>query len=125
MTAPKITTVHRTAYGSFLVAWADGTHGAIGDNEPGGVRAVIAESGQTLDIPDDAAPGWWGVPTDIPTPEPLPDLTAWCVRDNGRPWWTTLEMCHWARDVQLLATLTVTTDPATGEPVATVKRVTP
>lgn len=77
-------------------------------------------------IPDDLPPGAWGLAESKTRPEPLADLTRWhyVLNDGGRRW------ADWGPEVastasRHTATLTVRTDPATGEPVVKIERVTP
>ncbi len=65
MTAPKVTVVVLDADGEW---WPWNVNGDTVDILPTRSRlhARLAESGQVLDIPADAAPGWFGVPTDKP-----------------------------------------------------------
>lgn len=123
MTPPKITTVHRMVNGTWMTMYDDGKWASwIGALLPG----ELAACGQTLDIPGGVRPGWWGVPTDLPAPEPLPDLTMWCYSTMEQAaWWGSVLPHNYDPAVtRHLATLTVTTDPATGAPVATIERAT-
>lgn len=125
MSAPKITHVQRTNCRTWRLLYADGDSLDLSPRQDiWAVRAALEARGQTLAIPDDVQPGWVGIPEDLPQSEPLPDLTLTCWGYKGRA-------TSWSQEYETrpewtpVATLRVRTDPATGEPVATIEWVTP